>query len=522
MAEGGLWRRRPVSLAARLATDVPARLLLEAVPAPLALLDAEGRLLGTNQALRQLAGPVTPPRLQEPATQLFAPEGRAAAAAAIAAADGGAITVRPADPAAPADATWSLSCRPLRQEDGSAGGLLLHLQDITEARRQEARLASAARLETVGRLAGGIAHDFNNLLTAVLGSVAVARDADANEAVQAELVQVEQAVARGAALVKQILAFARQQRLEPRVLALNEAVAAMAPLLQRLLGGRVKLDLALEEPGRLVRVDPAQLDQVILNLSVNARDAMADGGTLRIATGRALFLRPSGEGKAAIPPGRYAVLEVSDTGKGIPAADLPRLFEPFFTTKIDKGGTGLGLATVQGIVAQSGGHLVVESEVGVGTTFRIYLPRHDGPEKPAAAAPAPLPVPPPPVEPDAASDQLVLLVDDEAPLLRLAETVLRRAGYAVQGAACAEDALDLVEAGLRPALLATDVAMPGMDGVELAEELSQRLPGMKVLLLSGYAASTLDPDSAAPGRRFLAKPYSPKDLQAAVAAALEA
>ena len=191
-------------------------------------------------------------------------------------------------------------------------------------------------------------------------------------AAAADLALVEDAARRGAALVRQLLAFARQQQLQPRVLALNEAITAIAPLLRRLLGEAVRLDLALE-PGRWVKADPTQLDQVILNLAVNARDAMPQGGTLRIATGHRVVLRPDGEG--TLPPGRWVVLEVGDTGGGIPPEVLPRLFEPFFTTRLEKGGTGLGLATVQGIVAQSGGHITVESRVGEGTIFRIHLPR---------------------------------------------------------------------------------------------------------------------------------------------------
>ncbi|WP_240046999.1 sensor histidine kinase, partial [Paracraurococcus ruber] len=208
---------------------------------------------------------------------------------------------------------------------------------------------------------------------------------------------------RGAALVKQLLAYARQQRLQPEVVALNDRVAGMAPLLRRLLGQEVRLELALEEPARRVRVDPTELDRVIMNLAVNARDAMPGGGTLRIATGHRVVLRPEGEragdqagagaGDSAVPPGRWVVLEVADTGRGIPPEVLPRLFEPFYTTRLEKGGTGLGLATVQGVVTQSGGHVTVESRPGEGTRFRIHLPREEAPL--SAPAPALAPATPP-------------------------------------------------------------------------------------------------------------------------------
>jgi len=312
-----------------------------------------------------------------------------------------------------------------------------------------------------------------------------------------------------------LLAFARQQRLQPRVIPLNDAVAGIAPLLQRVLGQGVRLDLALETPGRWVLFDPAQLDQVILNLTVNAREAMPGGGTLRIATGHRVVLRPEGEGAAALPPGRWVVLEVGDTGSGIPPEVLPRLFEPFFTTRLEKGGTGLGLATVQGIVAQSGGHIAVESAPGQGTTFRIHLPRQ------AAAAPLPVPA----ALPEAAapaSGATVLLVEDEAALRLLGTRLLERAGYVVLAAESAEAALDLVQAGAVPSLLVSDVAMPGDDGIALARRLRQRWPGLPVLLLSGYAEAMLGGDVAVAGFRILGKPFRAADLLRDVAGALAA
>jgi two-component system cell cycle sensor histidine kinase/response regulator CckA len=313
--------------------------------------------------------------------------------------------------------------------------------------------------------------------------------------------------------VAQLLAFARQQRLQPRILDLNAAVAGIAPLLRRLLGERVLLEVSLEEPGRRVRVDPAQLDQVLLNLAVNARDAMPDGGTLTLATGHAMVLRPEGEGPGALPPGRYAVLDVSDTGCGIPPDALPRLFEPFFTTRPEKGGTGLGLATVQGIIAQSGGQIAVEGRPGGGTRFRIHLPRQEAPAD-AVSVPA---VPQPTMHPAAGT---VVLVEDEDALRRLAERVLARAGHAVLPADSAEAALALLEAAARPAILVSDVAMPGMDGVALARSLRSRWPDLPVLLLSGYAEAALGADLAGEGFHFLAKPYAPAELLAALDAAL--
>jgi len=495
------------------------RLLAGPAPEGLALLDGAGRLVAGNPALHALAGPLVPLAPGRPVAPMLALPGRdaftEAAAAALAGTMLSPLRVAPADPAASPDAEWVLRLSSLPAEAAPPARLLLRVEDRTLARRAEATLAESGRLETVGRLAGGIAHDFNNLLTAILGGADAMRAGRVSPQAAADLAIIEDAARRGAALVKQLLAFARQQRLQPRVIPLNDAVAGIAPLLQRVLGQGVRLDLALETPGRWVLFDPAQLDQVILNLAVNAREAMPGGGTLRIATGHRVVLRPEGEGAAALPPGRWVVLEVGDTGSGIPPEVLPRLFEPFFTTRLEKGGTGLGLATVQGIVAQSGGHIAVESAPGQGTTFRIHLPRQ------AAAAPLPVPA----ALPEAAapaSGATVLLVEDEAALRLLGARLLERAGYVVLAAESAEAALDLVQAGAVPSLLVSDVAMPGDDGIALARRLRQRWPGLPVLLLSGYAEAMLGGDVAAAGFRILGKPFRAADLLRDVAGALAA
>jgi two-component system cell cycle sensor histidine kinase/response regulator CckA len=497
------------------------RLLAEATREGLALLDAEGRVVVANQALVCMAGPLAGLRPGLPVAPILAAKAREEFAAALATVSIGGqpavLRAGPADPAAPAEVEWSLRLGALPPGSGPEACLLLCVEDRTERRRAEARLANSARLETIGRLAAGIAHDFNNLLTAILGGAEAVRAAGLPADAEPDLAQIEDAARRGAALVRQLLSFARQQPPQAEVLELNEAVTGLSPLLRRLLGQGVRLELALEMPGRRVRIDPTQLDQVILNLAVNARDAMPKGGTLRIATDHQTVLQPEGEnhGQRALPPGRWAVLEVSDTGTGIPPEILPRLFEPFFTTQMEKGGTGLGLATVQGIVTQAGGHVTVESRPGLGTAFRIHLPCRED-----QAAALPIVAPSVPMAIAAPRTAPLLLVEDEAPLRQLGAWLLERAGHGVVVADSAESALALVDEGITPAALVCDVAMPGLDGLELARRLRARWPGLPVLLLSGYAERTLDPGLGMEGFRFLSKPFGPTELLREVGAVL--
>ena len=394
-------------------------------------------------------------------------------------------------------------------------GALLRVTDITRESNMEEQLGHAQRLQAVGELAGGIAHDFNNLLTAIIGATEDLQTRAAGRVDDAEdLDMVRASAQRGAALVRQLLAFSRQQTLQPRVLALNDAVRATAKLLERLLGAGVPLQLALEEPGRQVKIDPTQLDQVLINLAVNAGHAMSGSGKLRISTGHELKLAPETLRGETVPPGRYARLSVADTGTGIPADVLPRIFEPFFTTRRESGGTGLGLSTVNGIVRQSGGYMMVHSVPGEGTRFDILLPRHEdstiwqpAPAIVAAARPAPR------------LSRTLLLVDDEAPVRRLAERVLLRAGWQVVAASCAEDALELVDAGgLRNALacVISDVVMPGLDGPALVRTLREGQPGLPAILMSGYADASLRRDLQAADIRFLPKPFGMGDLTVAL------
>ncbi|TCH97158.1 response regulator [Roseococcus sp. SYP-B2431] len=458
-----------------------AEAVIAALPQPALLLDSAGRILVANLALRRSLEGGLLIRPGDEAARVFP-----AAAEVMAAALRGETPI-----AVPVEGGGRLRALPL----GGAGAMIL----------LEPAAGGSARLEILGRLAGGIAHDFNNLLGVILGASTALRRIAAQPEAAEELGAIEGAAQRGTALVRQLLAFARQQVMAPRIVELNESVRQLAILLPRLLGAGIVLELELEEPSRRIRVDPSQWDQVLLNLVVNARDAMKGRGRLRIATGRRLVL--AGE---ALNPGRYAVVEVTDDGPGIAPEIVPRIFEPFFTTRLDQGGTGLGLATVQGIVGQFGGQMEVESRPSA-TTFRIVLPRHDGPADSE---------PPPPVAEKRAVEGPVLLVDDEPNLLRVARFGLQQAGFGVEVAGDAEEALGRIEVGLEPCLVATDVAMPGMDGLELARAVRARHPGLPILLLSGYSASTVDSDLAGQGMHFLAKPYTPESLLAAVRKAL--
>lgn len=408
-------------------------------------------------------------------------------------------------------------------QEGRLGcsGALLRFADTTAQRALEAQLAHSQKLQATGQLAGGIAHDFNNLLTAILGAAdgIIAREPPGETEEDAR--QVRASAQRGAALVRQLLAFGRQQTLQPRSLSVNDVITDISGLLRRLLGGQVRLQLELEQPGRMVRADPTQLDQVLVNLAVNARDAMPQGGDLTLRSGHISVFRPMTLGAETVPPGRYVMIEVQDTGCGIAPDVLPWIFDPFFTTRRERGGSGLGLSTVHGIIRQSDGFLAVDTEVGRGTSVRIYLPRWDGAA--AACMPKPEPAPPrrvAPVSAPAGSRGVVLLVDDEDAVRHLAARALSRAGWEVLAAECGDSALALLQQRdtTAPPLAAivSDMMMPGMDGAALlqAVRLVCGRADLPAILVSGYAESELRGGLAALGAVFMAKPYSLAQLVA--------
>ncbi|MGH7568425.1 MAG: response regulator [Gemmatimonadales bacterium] len=383
-----------------------------------------------------------------------------------------------------------------------------------EARQLERQLLESQKLEALGRLAGGVAHDFNNVLTAVLGSTELLLlETPPDAAAQEELGIIREAATRAQDLIRQLLAFSARQVLTPAVVDLGALVKNVGRMLRRLIGEDITLTLERAPDLGAIRVDPGQLEQVLVNLAVNARDAMPEGGRLTLATSNVDLT----EGDAGeLPAGRYVLLRVSDTGVGMDRDTLARAFEPFFTTKARGKGTGLGLATAYGIVRQSGGHITVDSRPGGGATFRMYLPRVEAAVDVAGdAAPVATPV---------AGTGTILIAEDDPLVRTLARKVLEQAGYAVLVAAGGAEALRLAEEHPGPVdLLVTDVVMPGMNGRELMRQLVQRRPGVRVLYLSGYSDDAVERHGVLdPGTAFMQKPFTPAALAAKVRAVLYA
>ncbi|HXF94697.1 MAG TPA: response regulator [Gemmatimonadales bacterium] len=382
-------------------------------------------------------------------------------------------------------------------------------------RELERQLQQAQKMEAIGRLAGGIAHDFNNLLTAIIGYAdLLAENLADRPGASADLDEIRRAAERAADLTRRLLAFSRKQILEPRVVDLNALVTDFERMLRRLIGEDVELRLALAPELGLVRADPGQLEQVIMNLAVNARDAMPSGGKLAIETANVELDAAYAARHVGVTPGRYVMLAVSDTGTGMDQATKARLFEPFFTTKPPGKGTGLGLSMVYGIVKQSGGNIWVYSEPGRGTTFKIYLPQVEAGEEPEAAAG--------PIR-DTRGTETVLVVEDAEPVRTLARRVLEERGYRVLEAQTAAEAQVAAELHRGPLdLILTDVVLPDLSGRELAERLTARWPALKVLYMSGYTDDSIVQHGVLEaGVAYLQKPFTPESLAAKVRGVLD-
>src|SRR5215467_13770417 len=390
------------------------------------------------------------------------------------------------------------------------------LVDISERKLMEMQSQQARRMEAVGRLAGGIAHDFNNLLTIIKGYTELARRRAETPELKIDIDRIDDASERAAALVRQLLAFSRRQVLQPKNLDLNSVVRGLEQLLRRLLGEDIRLQTTLGEGVGTIKADPSQVEQVLMNLVVNARDAMPEGGTLIIETCNAeLDQKYAGE-HVSVKPGPYVMLAVSDTGVGMNAETVAHIFEPFFTTKGASRGTGLGLATTYGIVKQSGGYIWVYSEPGQGATFKVYLPRFDEAAEAAAAVNVKTAVP--------RGNETILLVEDDQAVRELTEMVLQSFGYNVLTAEEPEHAQRLSDApGPEIALVLTDVVMPSMSGRELVRRLTERHAHLRVLYMSGYTDNVITSGGVLePGLAFLQKPFTPASLASKVREVLDA
>lgn len=403
----------------------------------------------------------------------------------------------------------------LNISDGADGRhLIAVLNDITEFKTLEAQFVQSQKMQAIGHLAGGVAHDFNNLLTAISGHCDLLLERhDQGSGDFGDLIQIHQNANRAAGLVKQLLAFSRKQNLQPERVDLRNTLADLTHLLDRLVGEKTRLSFEHQEGLGGVNADKRQLEQVLMNLVVNARDAMPSGGLIRVVTCNRLLEQDMLRDRATVPAGRYVELRVEDEGEGISPDFLPKIFEPFKTTKRTGEGTGLGLSTVYGIVKQTGGFVFADSTLGEGTVFTILLPRHDTP------APAERETAQPAEEPLASRGEgVILLVEDEAPVRSFASRALRLRGYTVLEADCAETALELLDdPDLCVDLFVTDVIMPGMDGPTWVKQARAERPDTKVVFVSGYAEDAFGPDgNQMQNSVFLPKPFSLSQLSSVV------
>jgi two-component system, cell cycle sensor histidine kinase and response regulator CckA len=503
-------------------------------PIAIATLARDGRVVRANPSFARLFG--TLPHVGTEAgpgrtvLQSVAEHDRAAFEAGLAAAAEGRGDVAPVEIAVAGAGgrsarVWfspEIADGGLDGEPGAGEGVIVYALDTSEQRQLEQQVAQAQKMNAVGQLAGGIAHDFNNLLQAIIGysELLLASHRSSDPAFQ-DIMQIKQNANRAAGLVRQLLAFSRRQTLRPEMIDLGEALSDLSLLLKRLLGERIEFDLRHGRELWPVMADVNQFEQVVVNLAVNARDAMPEGGRLSIKTSNLAADAVGDLDLKGLPAADHVLVEVSDTGSGIPPDVMDKIFEPFFTTKEIGKGTGLGLSTVFGIVKQSGGYIEVQSTVGEGTTFRIFLPRHvpapvaepaPGTVEPAAAAPAKKPAA------DLSGQGTILLVEDEDPVRAVNGRALTARGYTVLEAASGLEALQIIAERDEPVdLVVSDVVMPEMDGPTLLGELRKRHPDLKVIFVSGYAEDAFRKNLPEGEEfNFLPKPFSLKQLVEAV------
>ena len=499
-------------------------------PVGIALLDRSGRFEEANRAVGELFG-TSPQSLKgRQLIELLNATDRDRVAAKLAAAADGTVDPEPVEvrPMRPGDKTLVLFLGRL-DDPGDRGlgpdvsterepgeGLTLHFIDVTEQKNLEIQFAQSQKMQAIGQLAGGVAHDFNNLLTAMIGfcDLLLLRSPPSDPSF-ADIMQIKQNANRAANLVRQLLAFSRQQTLQPRVLNITDILYELRHLIERLIGEHIDLEVVHGRDLGLVKADQGQFEQVIINLAVNARDAMPGGGTLTIRTANVRQERQLRRGHESMPAGNYVLIEIADTGVGIPKENLARIFDPFFSTKKVGSGTGLGLSTVYGIVKQTGGFVFASSAPGHGAVFQIYLPRCEPAD---AAQPARPDVGEVAAAKDLTGHGTIMLVEDDDPVRIFGARALRNKGYKVIEARSGEAALDLIRNAAESInLLITDVVMPHMDGPGLVREVRDINPEMKVIFISGYTEDAfrqrLDSDV---GIEFLPKPFSLKELAAKV------
>lgn len=480
------------------------------LPVPLLILDPSARILRINEAARQLLGDAQPGAhlcsfLDGAGREI----GDWVSDVCVGRTAGGAEVLHVKGEGS--DRFLQVSLTP---SEGDCATVVL--SDASALKTLEAQFVQSQKMQAIGQLAGGIAHDFNNLLTAITGhcDLLMLRH-DKADPDFADLDQISQNANRAAALVRQLLAFSRKQVLKPQILDLRDALSDLTHLLNRLVGERVVLTFDHDPALQLIRADRRQLEQVIMNLVVNARDAMPDGGDISIRTDNLELKQPIEVGRARLPAGDYVRVEVCDQGCGMEAEELSKIFEPFYTTKRTGEGTGLGLSTAYGIVKQTGGYIFCDSTPGVGSVFSLFFPAHDPlrPDPAEEAAPAAAPVPA-----RAETDATILLVEDEAPVRAFASRALKLQGYSVLEAASAEDALALLaDQRLKVDVFVTDVVMPGMDGPAWVRTALRDRPRTRVIFISGYAEDVFaEGHSPVPNSAFLAKPFSLSDLTAMV------
>ncbi|HWN45239.1 MAG TPA: ATP-binding protein [Thermoanaerobaculia bacterium] len=513
VAEAELAQQNEELLTAREALEVERhrfRELFDEAPFPYLVTDAAGMVEEANLAAGELFNRSRSTLVDKPLPVLIAPDDRPRLRALLRE-----LRIRPERREAelqmgPAGRTVALTVEP-DERPGSPVRLRWVLRDVTdrkaaeeELRVSQERLRHAQRLEAVGRLAGGIAHSFNNLLAAIAFHAELLLGSRSEEDQRRHAEEIQKAGERGALLARQLLAFSRKQVLQPQLLNVSSRLEGLVPILRRLVGEQIELETDLDPESGWVHADLGQVEQVILNLVANARDAMPDGGRLSLGVG-AMELAGDDPRLAGIDlqPGRYVCIRVADTGTGMSEQVRAHLFEPFFTTKDYDRGTGLGLATIYGTVTQSGGAIHVETELGKGSTFTVYLPQ--------AAPPAEAPLRSEPAREMARGTEVVLLTEDEDNIREPAQEILEGRGYTVLAASDGAHALEAAQEWNGPIhLLISDVVMPGMSGSELAAQLLAERPGLRVLYISGYPEDAIARHGVLqPGRSFLQKPFPP-------------